>query len=66
MSDLGIVVLRHAILVPYKPLFCYRPDFVYQIKLKAYGFIVLAFVMIVYPVACKPNLGWDDCLISVC
>ena len=65
MSDLGIAVLHHAVLIPYEPLFCCRPDFVYQIELKKYSLFVLAFVMVVYPVTCKSDLDWDDCLISV-
>ena len=59
-------MLRHAVLVPYEPLFCCRPDFIYQIKLKAYGLVVPSFVVVIYPVACESNLGWDDHFISVC
>ena len=58
-------MLCHAVLVPCKPLFCCRPDFIYQIELKAYGLVVPAFIMVVYPIACKSDLGWDDCLISI-
>ena len=47
----------HAVLVPCEPLFFYRPNFIYQIKLKAYGFIVHAFIVVTYPVACKSDLG---------
>ena len=53
-------MLRHAVLVPCKPLFCCRPDFFYQIELKAYGLIIPAFIVVMYLVACKSDLGWDD------
>ena len=65
VSDPGIVVLHHAVLVPYEPLFCCLPDFVYQIELQTYGLVVPAFIMVVYPVAYKSDLDQDDCLISV-
>ena len=58
-------MLCHAVLVPCEPLFCYCPDFIYQIELKAYGLVVPAFIVVVYPIACKSDLGWDDCLISI-
>ena len=58
-------MLRHAVLVQCEPLFYCRPDFIYQIELKAYDLVVLSFVMVIYPVACKSDLGWDDYLILV-
>ena len=58
-------MLRHAVLVPSETLFCCCPDFIYQIKLKAYGLVVLAFVVVMYPVACKSDLSWDDRFIFV-
>ena len=58
-------MLRHAILVSCEPLFYCRPDFIYQIELKAYGFIIPAFIVVVYPIACKSDLDWDDCLTFV-
>ena len=58
-------MLRHAILVSCEPLFYCRPDFIYQIELKAYGLVIPAFIVVVYPIACKSDLGWDDCLTSV-
>ena len=51
-------MLRHVILVPCEPLFCCRPDFIYQIELKAYGLVIPAFVMVVYPIACKSDFSW--------
>ena len=30
-------MLRYVVLVPCEPLFCCRPDFIYQIELKAYA-----------------------------
>ena len=59
-------MLCHAVLVPCEPLFCCRPDFIYQIELKAYGLVIPSFVVVIYPVACEFDLGWDDRLISVC
>ena len=50
-------MFRHAILVLCEPLFCYRPDFIYQIKLKAYGLIVPCFVVVIYPIACESDLS---------
>ena len=50
-------MLRHAVLVPCDPLFCCRLDFIYQIELKAYGLVIAAFVVVVYLVACKSDLG---------
>ena len=58
-------MFRHAVLVSCEPLFCCRPDFIYQIELKAYGLIIPTFIVVVYPVAYKSNLGWDDCLTSI-
>ena len=58
-------MLCHVVLVLCEPLFCCRLDFIYQIELKAYGLVIPTFVVVMYPVACKSNLGWDDCLISV-
>ena len=58
-------MLHHVVLVLCEPLFCYRPNFIYQIEMKAYGLVILAFVVVMYPVACKSDLGWDDCLTSV-
>ena len=57
---------RHVVLVPCEPLFCCRSDFIYQIKLKAYGLVVPSFVVVFYPVACESDLDWDDRFISVC
>ena len=59
-------MFRHAVLVLCEPLFCYRPYFIYQIELKAYGLVVPSFVVVIYPVACESDLGWDDHFISVC
>ena len=59
-------MLRYAVLVPCEPLFCCRPDFIYQIELKAYGLVVPSFIVVIYPVACESDLGWDDSFISVC
>ena len=59
-------MLRHAVLVPCEPLFCYRLDFIYQIELKAYGLVVPSFVVVIYPVACEFDLGWDERFIAVC
>ena len=50
-------MLRYAVLVLCEPLFCCRPDFIYQIELKAYGLVVPSFVVVIYPVACESNLG---------
>ena len=66
MSELGVVMLRHAVLVPCEPLFCCRLDFIYQIELKAYGLVVPSFVVVIYLVACEFDLDWDDRFISVC
>ena len=59
-------MFRHAVLVSCEPLFYYRPDFIYQIELKAYGLVVPSFVVVIYPLACEFDLGWDDLFISVC
>ena len=59
-------MLCHAVLVPCEPLFCYRPDFIYQIELKAYGLVIPCFIVVIYPVACEFDLNWDDCFIFVC
>ena len=58
-------MLRYAVLVPCEPLFYCLPDFTYQIELKEYGLIIPAFIVVVYPIACKSDLGWDDCLTSI-
>ena len=58
-------MLRHAVLVPCKPLFCCRLNFIYQIKLKAYGLVVPAFIVVMYLVTYKSDLGWDDRFIFV-
>ena len=50
-------MLCHAVLVLCEPLFYCRPDFIYQIKLKAYGLVVPSFVVVIYPIACESNLG---------
>ena len=59
-------MLRYAVLLSCKPLFCYRPDFIYQIELKAYGLVIPYFVVVIYPVAYESDLGWDDHFISIC
>ena len=59
-------MLRHAVLVSCEPLFCYRLDFIYQIMLKAYGLVIPCFVVVIYPVACESDLGWDNRFISIC
>ena len=50
-------MLHHVVLVLCEPLFYCRPDFIYQIELKAYGLVVPSFVVVIYPVACESNLG---------
>ena len=59
-------MLRYAVLVLCKPLFCYCPNFIYQIELKAYGLVIPCFVVVIYPVACESDFGWDDRFISIC
>ena len=59
-------MLRHVVLVPCEPLFCYCPNFINQIELKAYGLVIPCFVVVIYPVACESDFGWDDRFISIC
>ena len=50
-------MLRYAVLVLCEPLFCYCPNFIYQIELKAYGLVIPCFVVVIYPVAYEFDFG---------
>ena len=66
MSDFGVIVLRHEVLVLYQPLLSYYPDLTHQVKLQAYSFIIFVLVIVLHLVACEPYFYWDDCLAFVC
>ena len=66
MSDSGVVVLGHEVLLQSEPLFSCRPDFVHQVKLQTHGLVVPRFIMIVHPIACESYLSWNNCLAPVC
>ena len=66
MSDFGVVVLHHEVLVSCQPLLNCCPDLVHQVKLQAYSFIILILIIVLHLVACELYFCWDDCLASLC
>ena len=55
MSDIGVIVYRHKILILHQPLLRYRLDFVHQVKLKAHGLLILILVIGFHPIAVSPT-----------
>ena len=66
MSDIGVVVFCHEILIPRQYLLRYRSDFVHQVKLKAHGLLILILVVVLHPIAYEPYYYWDDSVTFIC
>ena len=66
MSDIGVVVFCHDILIPCQSLLCCHMDFVHQVELKAHGLLILILVVVLHSIACEPYFHWDDSVTSVC
>ena len=66
MSDIGVVVFFHEILIPHQSLLHRRTDFIYQVELKVHGLLILILVIVLHPIACEPYFCWDDSVASIC
>ena len=66
MSNIGVVVFCHEILIPHQSLLRCHTDFVCQVELKVHGLLILILVVVLHPIACEPYLYWDDSVASVC
>ena len=55
MSDIGVIVYRHEILILHQPLLRYHLDFVHQVKLKAHGLLILILVIGFHLIAVSPT-----------
>ena len=65
MSDIGVVVFHHEILISRQSLLCYYTDFVDQIQLKANGFI-LPLCVVPHSIACESYFRGDNNVIPIC
>ena len=66
MSDIGVIVFRHEILIPRQSLLCYYTDFVDQIQLKANGLIILPFYVVLHSIACESYFRGDNSVTPIC
>ena len=54
MSDIGVVVFCHEILILRQSLLRCHTDFVHQVELKMHGLLILILVIVLHSIACEP------------